>query len=534
MLSINDVLHERYQIIRQLGQGGMGAVYEAKDHKRFGKEVALKEILIALTKTPTSDQFKSINRAFEREAQILTQFEHEAFPQVIDYFSEADNQYLVMELIKGDELGELLKKQQTPFPIEDILNWADQLLDALDYIHSLNPPTIHRDIKPQNLKLTPRGKIKLLDFGIAKSEEINLKTAANQTIRAATVNYSPIEQSLRAMDASMQAILAYQHNEIIAKIEKQNADPRSDIYALGATLYHFATNQLPVDALKRSLEIWSGKPDPLPSPQFLNPGISSEISAWLLKAMQIDNNNRFKSANEMRQSLHKIISEADTININNQKAEIHEENPSSMKTEKLLNAGILINQSTTETPQEPEETTLYLSNLNPSSKITEILDNGQMLFTGEMPLPKRLPLAEESSVSEKPEISNINNKNFSSLNRKKSVPVLIVLLTICGIAVSYLITDSKSNSNPIGNSNPENSNVFINNALAANDKENNGITFNSQNNSANNSNLSESNKKKQTSLPVTSEKKKISPPKTGGSGNRNKSDSNCIFNDDCK
>lgn len=307
MASMDKILHERYQIICQLGQGGMGTVYEAEDLKRFNKRVALKEILVEFSNGSDSAQPELARRAFEREAKILTQVDHEAFPQVIDYFNEKDKQYLVMELVKGEELGDLLKNHQTSFAIEDVLKWADQLLDALDYLHTLTPPIIHRDIKPQNIKLTSRGKIKLLDFGIAKGEESPLNTITNQTFIAATLNYSPIEQILRVLDVSVRAIIAYQHNEKIAKIEQQTADSSSDIYAFGATLYHLLTNQPPIDALKRSLEVWAGNPDPLINPQQINPKIPNEISVWLLKAMAIESESRFHSATEMHQRLLQII-----------------------------------------------------------------------------------------------------------------------------------------------------------------------------------------------------------------------------------
>ncbi|MEP6900392.1 MAG: protein kinase [Actinomycetota bacterium] len=308
MLEKNTILQDRYQIIRQLGHGGMGTVYEAKDAKRFGKLVALKEILFDLKVTSNPKEQKVVRRAFEREAKILTQLEHEAFPQVIDYFVEDDRQFLVMELIQGKDLGELLKKRKTPFELEDILKWADQLLDALDYLHTLAPPTIHRDIKPQNLKLNSRGKIKLLDFGIAKGIDLQSNmTITNQTFVAATLHYSPFEQIFRVLDPSFQDALKPFYGEQMAAIAKQTADARSDIYALGATLYHLMTMQLPFDSLKRTLEIWAGNADPLPNPQVINPNIPSEISDWLLKAIEVARENRFESAEEMQTELREAM-----------------------------------------------------------------------------------------------------------------------------------------------------------------------------------------------------------------------------------
>jgi serine/threonine protein kinase len=311
MLSIGEVLQNRYRIIRQLGKGGMGAVYEAHDNV-FDTTIALKEILIDLSRNSTPKQREMLRQAFEREGKILAKVNHEVFPHVRDYFQDADRQFLIMELVDGDDLAELLEKRGEPFPVENVLNWADALLDALDYLHNLSPPIIHRDIKPQNLKLTSRGKVKLLDFGIAKGDDSKVNTTVtNQTFVAATLHYSPLEQIFRVLDPTYREIIAYQFKDKTDEIAEQNADARSDIYALGATVYHLLTNVLPIDALKRSLEIWAGKPDPLPNAYAVNPQISPEISAVLHKALEIEHDARFASAKEMRTALRAAFKSAD-------------------------------------------------------------------------------------------------------------------------------------------------------------------------------------------------------------------------------
>lgn len=307
MLAINEILRGRYRIIKQLGRGGMGAVYEAYDNV-FDTTVALKEILIDLTKVTTAKQQQIISHAFEREAKILALVKHEAFPHVRDYFIEVDSQYLVMELVDGEDLGGLLERRQSAFPLANVLHWSTQLLDALDYLHTLNPPIIHRDIKPQNLKLTSRGKIKLLDFGIAKGKDSGAETTiTNQTFVAATLNYSPLEQILRVLDPTFQEVITQRYDEKSEKILKQAADARSDLYALGATIYHLLTNKLPIDALKRAMEIWQGKPDPLQTPSEVSAEISKEISDWILKSMEIEHENRFATAAEMHSSLQNAL-----------------------------------------------------------------------------------------------------------------------------------------------------------------------------------------------------------------------------------
>lgn len=302
MLAKDEVLQERYRIIRQLGHGGMGAVYEARD-ERLGSSVALKEIIVELDKIPTEKQRELFLRAFEREAKLLANLHHEAFPRVMDYFSEENRQFLIMELVHGDDLGAQLDKIRKPFPLADTLKLIDQLLDALDYLHTQKPPIYHRDIKPQNLKVTSRGKIKLLDFGIAKSVDNNASTMTNHTFVGATLNYSPIEQILPAITATFREFIILKHNDKAQIVLNQNTNDQCDLYAVGATFYHLLTNRIPVDSAKRSLEVWEGNMDPLPNPSALNPGIPPSISAFLLKALEIERENRFATAIEMQAAL---------------------------------------------------------------------------------------------------------------------------------------------------------------------------------------------------------------------------------------
>src|SRR5436189_4785215 len=205
MLAAETILQGRYRIVRQLGQGGMGAVYEAVD-QRLDTTVALKETLFTDEK---------LRKQFEREARLLARMHHQALPRVSDHFNEGDGQFLVMQYIAGQDLSEMLAARNAPFSESEVVRWADQLCDALDYLHTQDPQIIHRDIKPQNLKLTARGQIILLDFGLAKgqaSEVSRITTSAS--IFGYTPNYAPLEQ-----------------------IQGLGTDARSDIYALGATLY---------------------------------------------------------------------------------------------------------------------------------------------------------------------------------------------------------------------------------------------------------------------------------------------------------
>src|SRR2546423_6096289 len=185
MLSEGTILQGRYRIVRQLGQGGMGAVYEAVD-ERLDTVVALKETFFVEEK---------LRKQFEREARLLARLHHQALPRVSDHFNEGDGQFLVMQFIAGEDLFEMLSARNAPFPQDEVARRADQLCDALDYLHTQDPQIIHRDIKPQNLKLTARGQIVLLDFGLAKGS-VGALTAVttSASIFGYTPDYAPIVQ----------------------------------------------------------------------------------------------------------------------------------------------------------------------------------------------------------------------------------------------------------------------------------------------------------------------------------------------------
>src|SRR6185436_6731395 len=227
-LSAGLVLQDRYQIVRPLGNGGMGAVYEAMD-LRLDTSVALKQ---AFSADPR------LRKQFEQEARLLAQLHHPALPRVSDYFTEGDRVFLVMQFIAGQDLAEIISKQSGPLPRNQVIAWADQLLDALVYLHTRDRQKIHRDIKPHNLKLTANGRIALLDFGLAKAESDT--TVSSASVFGFTRRYSPPEQ-----------------------MQDQGTSPLSDIYALGATLYHLVTGVKPADALVRAKAVGQSQSDPL-------------------------------------------------------------------------------------------------------------------------------------------------------------------------------------------------------------------------------------------------------------------------------
>jgi serine/threonine protein kinase len=210
-----------------------------------------------------------------------------------------------MEYIEGDDLAKMLEKRGKPFSVEEVSAWMDQLLEALEYLHNLTPPILHRDIKPQNLKLNEWQKIKLLDFGIARSTDKN-STLSQHTFLAATLNYAPFEQVLRAIAPVFREFILLKHRDKAEKFLEQDTDARCDIFGVGATFYHLLTNQAPVDVTRRALGIWEEGRDELTDPSDINPQIPSSISGWLMKAMAFERENRFKSASEMKEALPNI------------------------------------------------------------------------------------------------------------------------------------------------------------------------------------------------------------------------------------
>jgi formylglycine-generating enzyme required for sulfatase activity len=271
MLTPGIVLQDRYRIVGTLGQGGMGAVYEATD-LRFGSTVALKETLVS---------GEDLRKAFEREAKLLNKLRHAALPVVFDYFVAGEGEFLVMQYIPGDDLATSLKKNNGPFAQELVLNWAKQLLEALEYLHTQEPPIIHRDIKPLNLKLTPRGEVVLLDFGLSKTSASRMTRAGTSvSVVGYTPQYAPLEQ-----------------------INGAGTDERSDLYSLAATLYHLFTGVPPVDALTRAHNVMNGQGDPLHLANELNTAITASVANALQAGMSMSREQRPTSAATFRAML---------------------------------------------------------------------------------------------------------------------------------------------------------------------------------------------------------------------------------------
>jgi len=257
------LLRERYLIKELLGQSGMGRVYLADDVV-LKVQVAIKENLYT-----TLDH----SRQFRKEATILAKLRHPALPRVIDHFIlEGLGEYLVMDYIPGEDLQQRLARNGKPLAVAETLEIAREVCEALDYLHQCKPPIVHRDVKPANIKISRDGSIHLVDFCLAKEYlDGELTTTGAQGI---TPGYSPVEQ--------------YAHG----------TDHRTDIYALGATLYNALTNTQPLDALERAM----GSDQIVPI-KALNRSVPDDIASVIEKAMSLKAEDRYASVQEFKDAL---------------------------------------------------------------------------------------------------------------------------------------------------------------------------------------------------------------------------------------
>ena len=262
-LEKGDLLNGRYRISEILGHGGMGAVYRAVDES-LGVEVAVKENLFV-----TEDYA----RQFRLEAVILASLRHTNLPRVTDHFVvRSEGQYLVMDFIPGEDLRQLLERQGS-IPEAEVIRIGTAICDALAYLHTRTPPVLHRDIKLGNIKVGPDGHVCLVDFGLAKMANVDEMTMTGA--RAMTPGYSPPEQYGTA-----------------------RTDARSDIYALGATLYAALTGFIPEDSLARVMDGLTLTPI-----RERNRNVSERLASVIEKAMEVQPANRYQSAEEFKQAL---------------------------------------------------------------------------------------------------------------------------------------------------------------------------------------------------------------------------------------
>ncbi len=274
LLSPGAMLQSRYKITKLIGQGGMGAIYLADDTRFSNRVCVIKEMLDNFT---DEEQRTIATSNFLREADMLASLHHDGIPEVYDRFSEGNRHYLVMEYIQGTDLEQRLDQTKDPFDEKSLLGWGVQICDILSYLHNQKPPIIYRDMKPANLILTNSGKIYMVDFGIAR-----FFNPIKKGTMVGTQGYAPPEQYRGLME------------------------PRSDIYALGATMHHLLTRRDPQEE----------PPFSFPKVRELNTSVSTATEKLIEKALEKDVSDRFESAEDMLKSIMRITSNfMDTVKI---------------------------------------------------------------------------------------------------------------------------------------------------------------------------------------------------------------------------
>jgi serine/threonine protein kinase len=271
------VLQGRYQLERKLGEGGMSTVYLGRDLRFGGIErwVAIKEIV----NTGHDSQTRRLNLDnFVREANILASLAHQGIPKVYDFFSLEDKSYLVMEYVTGQDLEDVWAKKRGPLPARDVVGWALQLCEVLTDLHSQKPPIVFRDIKPSNIMLTAQQRVMLIDFGIAKL----MQTGPKGTM-IGTEGYAPPEQY------------------------RGVAEPRTDIYALGATMHHLLSGRDP-----RLEAPFTFQDRPL---REQNPDIPSALEEVVNKALAYDLEKRFANVRELSTALSRSLGSSRTLDV---------------------------------------------------------------------------------------------------------------------------------------------------------------------------------------------------------------------------
>ncbi|MBX3243476.1 MAG: serine/threonine protein kinase [Acidobacteria bacterium] len=411
-LAQNTMIQGRYLIVQLIGKGGMGEVYLAVD-QRLGSAVALKRTYFAGDET--------LGSAFEREARILARMRHPVLPKVSDHFGEGDEQYLVMEHISGDDLSKRLEVAQKPFPLSWVMFWADQLLDALSYLHSHEPPIIHRDIKPQNLKLTDENHIILLDFGLSKSSTGNtLITDSGGTSGSTT-------------GGSTASVVGYTpHYAPMEQIRGIGTNPRSDLYSLSATLYQLLSNTVPTDALTRADDIINVGSDPIRPLHEVGPEVPVSVSNVIMKAMELSQEKRYGTAKEMQKELRRGYASmqnamsAQTVAFTTDVIEVEPEPESSVNMDKteVMNFGTLDTSSpqplaadpvpTYETPAVQDfDATVAFSNDAGNSEPRQADVKTEVFIPGSFNVSSEPEPALEPDVYVEPETPSVENEAAS-------------------------------------------------------------------------------------------------------------------------
>lgn len=296
----------RYRLDHSIAESSESSVFQGYDTVRDTK-VVVKEIVVRLNKVTTLAQQENTKLSFVNQAKMLASLKHDSLVQIEDYFSEIGRQYLVLESIEGDDLQTVLDSAKVPFTLSEVAAWADQILDALHYLHNFNPPILHKLVRPKHLRKQIDGRVKLLACTSPDGDTSVSTSIGDDDNDSVVLNYSPLELIWEGLDSASQKVIVSGYDDRSEKILKSPADVRSDVYSVGATLYHLLTAKAPVDPLERSIEMLDGQPDPLRAPHKIDPSIPEDVSDVIMRAMEIKREARFDSAVIMRQVLRTAI-----------------------------------------------------------------------------------------------------------------------------------------------------------------------------------------------------------------------------------
>ena len=269
------ILQGKYRVLGIVGGGGMALVYKIEETHPLGQMWALKELRTA---SGIPEERADARRQFRQEAKMLARLDHPNLPKVVDYFDEPNRSFLVMEFIEGQSLEKYLEAASGGLSEDQVLGYIIQVCQVLGYLHQQQPPIIFRDLKPSNIMLSNVGVIKLIDFGIARTYKVGKK---KDTTTMGSENYAPPEQW-----------------------GKEQTDARSDIYALGATMYHLLTGTPPLPCFV---------PRQLPSPCSFNSDISPNTEQVILTAMAKARQDRYQMAEEMATALSSCLTALRTV-----------------------------------------------------------------------------------------------------------------------------------------------------------------------------------------------------------------------------